>query len=132
MCDHPPPRSPRVSWPLSWKELTDEISSALDDTLRSETTQAPSVAQIPVIEAPESSLLAVDQPDGPSLASTLKLPESSSQFLSPIPPADKPQHIFSLSDLYDGSGGGLETLGPDIALADISPLVVTVDPPEDS
>ena len=101
-------------------ESSPAVTSDFDDTLRPESPQAPSVAQIPVIEAPESSLLAVDQPDGPSLASTLRLPESSGQFLSPIPPANKPQPTFALSDLYDGSGGGLETLGPDIAAADIT------------
>lgn len=101
-------------------EALPTLSSDFDDALRPDTPQAPSAAHIPVIEAPESSILAVDQLDGPSLASTLKLPESSTQFLSPIPPVNKSQHVFALSDLLDGSGGGLETLGPDIASADIN------------
>ncbi|KAF8900418.1 hypothetical protein CPB84DRAFT_1778876 [Gymnopilus junonius] len=99
-------------------EALPTVSSDFDDTLRPETSQAPSAAQIPVIEAPESSILAVDQLDGPSLASTLKLPESPGQFLSPIP-SNKPQLIFALSDLLDGPGG-VETLGADIASADIN------------
>ncbi|KDR78279.1 hypothetical protein GALMADRAFT_245373 [Galerina marginata CBS 339.88] len=91
------------------------ISSELDDNLRPDTP--PVSAQIPTIEAPES-ILAVDQLDGPSLASTLKLPDSSSQFLSPTP-VSKPQYIFSLSDLLKGTEG-LESLGSDIASADIN------------
>ncbi|KAJ3509621.1 hypothetical protein NLJ89_g5128 [Agrocybe chaxingu] len=88
---------------------TTTISSDFDDPLRS----------IPTIEAPES-LLAVDQLDGPSLASTLKLPDGASQFLSPIPASTPPPPTFALSDLYDGTPEGLEALGPDIASADIT------------
>lgn len=75
-------------------------SAEFDDILRPDT---PLASAIPTIEAPDSSL-AVDQPVGPSLASTLKLPETPSQYLSPTPT----QHVFSLSDfsgLFDGSEG---------------------------
>jgi len=98
-------------------DLTSAISSYSDEHLRPETHANPPLVQIPTIEAPDS-ILAVDQLDGPSLASTLKLPESSGHFLSPTP-VSKPQHIFSLSDLLE-EGGNLETLGPEIASAEIT------------
>jgi len=75
-------------------------SAKSDDLSRPDT---PLASAIPTIEAPDCTL-AVDQPDGPSLASTLKLPDSPTQYLSPTPT----QHLFSLSDfpeLFDGSGG---------------------------
>lgn len=75
-------------------------STEFDDILRPDT---PLASAIPTIEAPDC-LLAVDQPGGPSLASTLKLPENPTQYLSPTPT----QPVFSLSDfseLFDGSGG---------------------------
>ena len=85
-------------------------------------TPPSSLAPIPVIETPEYPSV-VDQldsiPDGPSLASTLKLP-SSNDLLSPTSQSNKPQHPFSLSDLLDGVEGGLEALGPDVAAADIT------------
>jgi hypothetical protein len=70
------------------------------------------------------SLLAEEQPFTTSLADTLQLPSSndgSSQPLLPVssPHKCKPIHRFSLSDLLDGSGGR-ETLGPEIAVADIN------------
>lgn len=78
-------------------------SSEFDDILRPD---IPLASAIPTIEAPDFPL-AVDQPDVSSLASTLKLPDSPTQYLSPTPT----QHVFSLSDfsefseLFDGSGG---------------------------
>jgi len=75
-------------------------SAESDDLSRPDT---PLASVIPTIEAPDCAL-AVDQPDGPSLASTLKLPDSPTQYLSPT----STQHLFSLSDfseLFDGSGG---------------------------
>jgi hypothetical protein len=75
-------------------------SAEFDDILRPDISLA---SAIPTIEAPDSPL-AVDQPAGPSLASTLKLPESPTQYLSPTPT----QHAFSVSDfseLFDESGG---------------------------
>jgi len=73
-----------------------------DDILRPD---APLSFAISTIEAADCPL-AVIQPDGPSLASTLKVPESPSKYLSQKPT----QHIFSLSDFtpsdyLDGSGG---------------------------
>ncbi|KAF8970688.1 hypothetical protein BDZ97DRAFT_1694461 [Flammula alnicola] len=94
------------------------VSSDFDDHSRPETPVATSVAQIPTIEAPESPL-AVDQLDGPSLASTLKLPDSSSQFLSPVP-ASKPEWTFCLADVLDGSGSLENILGPEIGAVDIT------------
>ena len=69
--------------------------------------------------------MAEDQHFATSLADTLQLPSSSDgppQFLPPVPtspPKSKSLHRFSLSDLLNGPGG-LETLGPEIAAADIN------------
>ena len=63
--------------------------------------------------------MAEEQPFSTSLADTLQLPspmDGPPQLLLPVP---KPQHVFSLSDLLDETGG-LETLGPEIATADIN------------
>ncbi|PPQ80324.1 hypothetical protein CVT25_003607 [Psilocybe cyanescens] len=92
-------------------------STKSDDPIPPDTNLS-SAVQIPIIEAPES-ILAVDQQDRPSLASTLKLPETSAQFLSPPLPITTTPHIFSLSDLLL-ENGELENLGPDVALDDIS------------
>jgi hypothetical protein len=79
---------------------------------------------IPTIEAPDIPL-AVTQPDAPSLASTLKLPESPIQYLSPTPT----QHAFSLSDFtpsdyLDGSGAVEgDNVPPDITVAGKSSVI---------
>jgi hypothetical protein len=66
-----------------------------------------------------------EQPFATSLADTLQLPslnDGPSQPLLPVstsPPKSKLLDRFSLSDLLDGTGGR-ETLGPEIAVADIN------------
>jgi len=103
------------------------IPAELDDNIRPETPpilRQSSSPQISIVEASEFAT-AVDQLDISTLASSLKLPEdSSSPFLSPIPvsvPLAKQKHLFSLSDLLNGNeGGGLESLGPEIATAEIN------------
>ena len=71
------------------------------------------------------SLMTEEQPFATSLADTLQLPSSSdgpSQPLLPVstsPQISKTIHRFSLSDLLDGTDGR-ETLGPEIAVADIN------------
>lgn len=77
---------------------------------------APSATQIPTIEAPELVSTA-EQPAEPSLASTLKLPES--QYLSPTP---IPKLSFCLADVLDASVfESLEVLlGPEVGAADIT------------
>lgn len=70
--------------------------------------------------------MAEEQPFATSLADTLQLPSSSdgpSQPLLPVstsPHKSKPIHRFSLSDLLLDGTGGRETLGPEIAVADIN------------
>jgi GDP/GTP exchange factor required for growth at low temperature len=90
----------------------------LDDPSCPDTPVAPSASQIPTIEAPEL-LPAVDQLEGPSLASTLKLPDPSGQFLSPVIP---PKPEFSLADVLEpnGSGGFEALLGPEMGAVDIT------------
>ena len=69
--------------------------------------------------------MAEEQSFATSLADSLQLPPSSDgppQLLLPVPthsPKTKSLHIFSLSDLLDGTDS-LETLGPEIAAADIN------------
>lgn len=71
------------------------------------------------------SLMAEEQPFAASLADTLQLPSSNDGLSQPLlpmstsPHKSKPLHRFSLSDLLDGTGGR-ETLGPEIAVADIN------------
>ena len=67
------------------------------------------------------SLLAEEQPFATSLADTLQLPSSTDRPSLSVssPPKCKSIHRFSLSDLLDGTGGR-ETLGPEIAVADIN------------
>ena len=68
------------------------------------------------------SLMNEEQPFSTSLADTLQLPSSSDGPLLPLltsPHKSKPLQRFSLSDLLDGAGGR-ETLGPEIAVADIN------------
>ena len=72
------------------------------------------------------SLMTEEQPFASSLADTLQLPSSSDEPSQPLlttlstsPHKSKPIHRFSLSDLLDGTGGR-ETLGPEIAVADIN------------
>ncbi|KAH9477116.1 Guanine nucleotide exchange factor LTE1 [Psilocybe cubensis] len=96
---------------------TIQIDTTIPDVQILPDTNPSSTVQIPVIEAPES-ILAVDQLDGPSLASTLKLPETSPQYLSPSLPVAPTPHVFSLADLRE-ENGELD-LGPDVALSDIS------------
>ncbi len=102
------------------------IPAELDDNIRPETPpilRQSSSPQISIVEASEFAA-AVDQLDTSSLASSLKLPEDSSPFLSPVSvsvPLAKQRHPFSLSDLLNGKeGGGLESLGPEIATAEIN------------
>ncbi|PPR05048.1 hypothetical protein CVT24_010195 [Panaeolus cyanescens] len=96
--------------------------SEAHDHSRPETPLA-SAQQIPSIETPDPSSI-LDSIEGPSLASTLKLPNSddtSTNYLSPIAP-DKPPHTphpFSLSDLLK-EGETLEALGPEVAAADVT------------
>lgn len=92
------------------------VELELDDPSCPDTPVAPSACQIPTIEAPEL-LPAVDQLEGPSLASTLKLPDPSSQFLSPVIP---PKPEFSLADVLEpnGSGGYEAVLGPEMGTVD--------------
>ncbi|KAF9555730.1 hypothetical protein CPC08DRAFT_765709 [Agrocybe pediades] len=92
------------------------VTLGSDDLSRPSAVLDSSNVQIPTIETP-TSVLAVDQPDGPSLASTLVLPETSAQ--QPITPMATPLRSFSLSDLLE-EGATLESLGPHIASADIS------------
>lgn len=99
------------------------IPSEFDDHSRPGTPLAPqptSVTHLLDFESP-GSLMAEEQPFSTSLADTLQLPSPNDgppQLLLPVP-ASKSQHIFSLSDLLDETGG-LETLGPEIATADIN------------
>jgi hypothetical protein len=68
------------------------------------------------------SLMNEEQLFATSLADTLQLPSSSDGPLPPVstsPHKGKPLYRFSLSDLLDGTGGQ-ETLGPEIAVADIN------------
>lgn len=68
------------------------------------------------------TLMNEEQAFATSLADTLQLPSSSDGPLLPVPTSphkNKPLHRFSLSDLLDGTGGR-ETLGPEIAVADIN------------
>ena len=68
------------------------------------------------------TLMDEEQAFAMSLADTLQLPSSSDGPLLPVPTSphkNKFLHRFSLSDLLDGNGGR-ETLGPEIAVADIS------------
>jgi hypothetical protein len=62
-----------------------------------------------------------EQPFSTSLADTLQLPSSNDGSSLPVssPHKCKPIHRFSLSDLIDGTGGR-ESLGPEIAVADIN------------
>ena len=63
-----------------------------------------------------------EQPFATCLADTLQLPSSSDGPLLPVPTSphkNRPLHRFSLSDLLDGTGGR-ESLGPEIAVADIN------------
>ena len=69
--------------------------------------------------------MAEEQPFASSLADTLQLPSSNDEPSQPLltvstsPHKSKPIHRFSLSDLLDGTGGR-ETLGSEIAVADIN------------
>ena len=68
------------------------------------------------------SLMDKEQAFATSLADTLQLPSSSDSPLLPVPTPphkSKPLPRFSLSDFLDGTGGR-ETLGPEIAVADIT------------
>lgn len=107
------------------------IPSEFDDHSRPGTPLASQHSTTPItvtrllnFETP-GSLMAEDQRFATSLADTLQLPPSSDgppQFSPPLPTSpnkSKPLHRFSLSDLLDGTGG-LETLGPEIAAADIN------------
>ncbi|KJA24910.1 hypothetical protein HYPSUDRAFT_65218 [Hypholoma sublateritium FD-334 SS-4] len=94
-----------------------ETSAEIDDLSCPDTpVAAPSATQIPTIEAPELVSTA-EQPAEPSLASTLKLPET--QYLSPTP---LPKPSFCLEDVLDPSVfENLETLlGPEVGAADIT------------
>lgn len=102
------------------------IPAEFDDSLRPETSpisRQSSSPQISIVEASDFAA-AVDQLDISSLASSLKLPGDSSPFLSPVSvtaPLAKQRHPFFLSDLLNGNeGGGLESLGPEIATAEIN------------
>ena len=93
-------------------------SAEIDDLSCPDTPVAPSVTQIPTIEAPELVSTA-EQPTEPSLASTLKLPEP--QFLSPTPLL---KQSFCLADVLDANvfeslemALGTEVGGVDITVA---------------
>ena len=103
------------------------VHAEFDDHLRPDTplaSQRPTLATHLNFESPDC-LMTEEQPFATSLADTLQLPPSTDgppQLLLPVPaspPRSRPLHIFSLSDLLDGTGG-LETLGPEIAAADIN------------
>jgi hypothetical protein len=95
------------------------ISSKIDDPSRQ---FASSASEIPLLETSEFAL-AVDQLDVSSLAASLTLPEDSPRLLSAVrinPSSTKQKHPFYLSTLLNGAQGGLESLGPDIANAEIN------------
>ena len=93
-----------------------------DDPPRPDAPLTSSSTQEPTIETPEFSV-AVDQLDVSTLAASLTLPGDSTYSLSSSASSSvlrQKNHPFSLSDLLNGTDGKLESLGPDIAAAEIS------------
>lgn len=88
------------------------ISTTIDDYLRPESAEPSPAHNIPTIES--TGLV-----DGPSLASTLKLPDSDTGFLSPIPPPGSIQATFQLSDLHDDNGTLQTFLGAEYGKVDV-------------
>lgn len=97
------------------------ISVKSYDSSRQDSPSATSLSEIPLLETSEFSL-AVDQLTISSLAGSLSLPEDPPRLLSPvqITSSTKQKHPLSLSTLVNGAQGGLESLGPDIANAEIN------------
>ncbi|SRR5258708_39490211 len=95
------------------------ISSTIDDTLRHDTSHAPSSSEISLLESSEFAL-AVDDLD---LASSLTLPEDTPRLLSPLQiksAASNPKQNLSVSGFLNGAKGALESLGPENASAEIN------------
>lgn len=98
------------------------ISVKIDDSSRQDPPSATPLSEIPLLETSEFGL-AVDQLAISSLAGSLSLPEDPPRLLPPVQstsPSTKQKHPFSLSTLLNGAQGGLESLGPDIANAEIN------------